>query len=78
MITLFKTNHMMYKKTPEQKRSEFASLETAREKGRAEGRAEIIRHALASDTPVSVISKVLGIDLETIKEIEASLESSHH
>ena len=75
---------MMYKKTPEQKRSYFASLETAREKGRAEGRAiaraevraEIIRHALASNTPVSVISKVLGIDLETIEEIEASLESS--
>ena len=71
---------MMYKQTPEQKRSYFASLETARERGKAEGkaeeRAEIIRHALASDTPVSVISKVLGIDLETIEEIEASLESS--
>ena len=89
MITFFKTNRMMYKKTPEQKRSEFASLETARETGKAEGkaegraegraeeRAEIIRRALASDTPVSVISKILGIDLETIKEIEASLESSH-
>ena len=30
---------MMYKRTPEQKRSYFASLETALEQGRAEGRA---------------------------------------
>ena len=83
--TLSKSDQDMYKKSLEQKRSEFASLETARETGKAEGkaegraeeRAEIIRRALASDTPVSVISKILGIDLETIKEIEASLESSH-
>ena len=40
MITLFKTNHMMYKKSLEQQRSEFASLETARENGKAEGKAE--------------------------------------
>ena len=30
----------MYKKSLEQKRSEFASLETARERGKAEGKAE--------------------------------------
>ena len=85
MITLFKTSHMMYKKTPEQKRSEFASLETARETGKAEGLAEglaegkakeraIIKRLLASNTlSVSEISKVLDMDPETVEEINASL-----
>ena len=38
--TLSKSDQDMYKKSLEQKRSEFASLETARENGKAEGKAE--------------------------------------
>jgi predicted transposase/invertase (TIGR01784 family) len=38
--TLPKNDRDMYKKSLEQKRSEFASLETARERGKAEGKAE--------------------------------------
>ena len=86
MITLFKTNHMMYKRTPEQKRSYFASLETAREQGRAEGRAigraegkaevraEVVRRALEFDIPLSKISEGFGIDEETVRAIAASIE----
>jgi predicted transposase YdaD len=78
MITLFKTNHMMYKRTPEQKRSYFASLETAREQGRAEGRAigraegraESIAEGIAegkAEARAEVIRRALEFDMPLSK-----------
>jgi len=85
--TLSKNDHMMYKKSLEQQRNEFANLETATEigkaegeaigeaKGEAKGKAEIIKRLLVSKTlSVSQISDALGMDQDAIEKIEASLE----
>ena len=48
-------------------------LEKGMEKGREEGREETARNALAQGLSIDIVQKITGLDMETIKNLQAAL-----
>ena len=48
-------------------------MEKGREEGMEKGREETARNALAQGLPIEIIQKITGLDMETIKSLQAAL-----